>query len=313
MFIHYFFVCASRNRQIRYNSAEQHYEYIPSSPSLPAIRCLEERAAVALLRVEIHRLLKQLSFACVVFAYASEQLVAPLLDRLLAQSPEDQQQQSLLDRFGNVRLAEVFSEKDGKKVANLMELIRVRHIAADGGVVASLSDCCGSSQALYHLVRTSLGGDLSYNNFIRPFCRQLDRTTIAKSSALLEPSAANLHIFYSHLPDGQPAYKINAQSGDVFPTACSGSSTLLDVSFVSSEDDDRASEGSDAAPGQFSLRTVRSRQLMESVGFLNGGEGEDEEEERQEKSVELEDEPNQVNTFLLLRGRLLSLPGSKKK
>jgi hypothetical protein len=197
-----------------YSSADKCYKYIPSQPDRPAVSCLEEQQAVAQLRTEICRLAQEHA-ACPVFVYDSEQLIAPLLRRLVVQDIEKNQLQ-LLQGSGVVYLPEVFS---GQELLDMTEVRKFLAVARG----ANLSDCRGSSRLLYLLLRHRLGSSFSSASAIQPFCRRLKLTATPELTA----SNDNVSIFYSHLPEGQAAYQIQIPSGDLSCVAGARFSRLL--------------------------------------------------------------------------------------
>jgi hypothetical protein len=197
-----------------YSSADKCYKYIPSQPNRPAVSCLEEQQAIAQLRTEICRLAQEHA-ACPVFVHASEQLIAPLIRRLVVQDI-DKNQLQLLQGSGVVYLPEVFSGQE------LLEMTEVRKFLAVARG-ANLSDCRGSSRLLYLLLRHRLGSSFSSAAALQPFCRRLKMT----ASSELTASHDNLSIFYSHLPEGEAAYQIQIPSGDMTCVAGARFSRLL--------------------------------------------------------------------------------------
>jgi len=226
-----------------YSSADKCYKYIPSQPNRPAVSCLEEQQAVAQLRTEICRLAQEHA-ACPVFVYASEQLIAPLLRRLVGQDI-DKNQLQLLQGSGVVYLPEVFS---GQELLDMTEVRKFLAVARG----ANLSDCRGSSRLLYLLLRHRLGSSFSSAAAIEPFCRRLKLTP----SPELTASSDNVSIFYSHLPEGQAAYQIQIPSGDLSCVAGARFSRLL---VADNNNSSRRSSSSNSSSNSSSDEEVDSR------------------------------------------------------
>jgi hypothetical protein len=257
----------------------------------------------------------------IVFVYASEQLTAPLLYRMLVHNS----QELTPDRFGIVRLTDILT-------ADCVSPTVTETMTADKNASSLTGHCGESSRVLYHLIRNSLGGeDLSYSNFIRPFCRPLDLAATALTS--LPPASSDIRIFLSHLPEDVPAFEIKVLSGvivdrsgsasnvlemtcissdeedqDVLPKQSTGtsmqqenchSSTVTVMSVGSSDEVDHEMRGQNAEHAQLKIRPVQSCQLMESTS--NRGDNKRVSVDTGDcfedvTTVQEEEEPNQVYT-----------------
>ena len=190
-----------------YNTTKKCYEYVPFQSDRPTLPCQTEKEALAHLRAQICRLVRELD-ASPIFVCSSEQLLFPLLSRLLLLASEKEQPLPP-DSCGLVRLTEVFGGRDPAAV--LMDHLQAGNSLADTKEV-NLGDCGGSSRLLYHLLRRHLGREMiSSAADLQPFCGRLDLS----DRKPWEASSATLKIFHSHLPDGQAAYEIDLPSGEV--------------------------------------------------------------------------------------------------
>jgi hypothetical protein len=210
---------------------------------------------MALLRAELLQMAAAVDR--LVFVYASEQLVAPLLCRLLAQNNTPK-----FTRFGSVRLADILSRDC--VAPTVVELLTAEWGGAAAASLTSSNCAASSSRVLYQLIHHSLGGEeLSYANFIQPFCRPLDLAATAEAAASQPPASHDIRIFLSHLPVGVPAFEIRVSSGAVVDRSGSATS-LLEITCISSSEDEDATQQSTKQGSCHSLAVITEVSLVSS-------------------------------------------------